>query len=231
LFFGRKFESVVSQGVVNKLESWLNPQRYESHSPTLDRFWLSIYHHHDLSPKPDDALVTLGRSLSRIASQLFSSKYIRRSNEENEDLQEENVPLYDVNLIEISTYNLDDKFQGILVRFQTKLSKDGGEEVTLNMETWFKIENKIEATSGNQKIAKLRTKLKDIRVGGDYDQKEQIFRNFASALGPFGEPTLAYNVFANESFNVTLIWIDPAEAVQSLMNVTVTDGPTVSQCL
>lgn len=69
--------------------------------------------------------------------------------------------------------------------------------------------------------------LQDIRVGGDYDQKEQIFRNFAGALGPFSEPTLAYSVFANESFNVTFVWTDPSKTIQSLVNVTVTDGPTV----
>jgi hypothetical protein len=71
--------------------------------------------------------------------------------------------------------------------------------------------------------------VQDVRVGGDYDQKEQTFRNFAGALSPFSEPTLAYNVYTNESFNISIVWTDPFKSVQAVVNVTLTDGTTVSQ--
>lgn len=66
-----------------------------------------------------------------------------------------------------------------------------------------------------------------MKVGSDYEQKEQIFRNFAGALGPFSEPTLTYSVNTDETFNISVAWIDPHNVVRSVTNVSASDGSTV----
>jgi hypothetical protein len=159
LFFGRKFEAIVSQGIINELETWLYPDRFEKHYPTIDSFWLSLYHHYDLSPKPDDGLVTLGFSLSRISSELFSSKFVEKDESHQAKRSEETeLRIFHTNLLEISAYKLKDSLEGILVRYHLTIS-EGGNKILLNLETWCKIENIVEA-SPDPKVADLQTKLR-----------------------------------------------------------------------
>ncbi|KAF4524158.1 hypothetical protein B566_EDAN010613 [Ephemera danica] len=66
VYFARKFEPIVSQAVIKQLEEWL----YGPHLPGtagLDSYWQSIWHKDDVTPPADDALVTVGQSLSRLA--------------------------------------------------------------------------------------------------------------------------------------------------------------------
>ncbi|XP_008483938.1 xylosyltransferase oxt [Diaphorina citri] len=65
LYFARKFEPVVNQDIVNRLDQWLYGA-YPANLSGLQSYWENIYHHSDLSPPPDDALVSLGTSLARI---------------------------------------------------------------------------------------------------------------------------------------------------------------------
>jgi protein xylosyltransferase len=64
-------------------------------------------------------------------------------------------------------------------------------------------------------------------VGTDYDQKEQIFRNFAGSIGPQSEPTLAYHVYSSEPLNITFVWVNPSHSVQAVNNYSVSGGETV----
>jgi protein xylosyltransferase len=214
LFFGRKFEAIVNQGIINQLETWLYPSRFEINYPTIDKFWMSLYHHHDLSSptKPDDPLITLGRSLSRIASRAYisPSKSFPSINSSG------------VELLEMTAYNNDDTLEGILVKFSQTLLESGEQ---LQMEVWFKSETFIELGSTNSRTSKYQEILKDLKVGADYEQKEQIFRNFASAIGPFSEPTLAFNSNKEEPLtNLSIVWIDPRNVIQSLINVTTSES-------
>ncbi|ODM98476.1 Xylosyltransferase oxt [Orchesella cincta] len=232
LFFGRKFEAIVNQEIINKLEIWLYPDRFEPYYPTMDRFWLSIYHYHDIFPRPDDALVTLGRSLARVAARNFAAKYdCQVVRDQDNFVYQDGI----AELVEMTAYNHDDKFQGILVRFKTSIARHVGAEgvpevFTVHLEAWFGIKDQTEFAPWSQKIAKYRSKIQDISIGTDYDQKEQIFRNFAYSIGPFSEPILIYNIVADEPFNVTAVFIDPSNIVQAVQNSTteVASGTTVS---
>lgn len=147
------------------------PDRFEAHYPTMDRFWLSLFHHHDLSPKPDDALVTLGRSLARIAAKHFTEKFncsgpISKKQEEKFANSKENDG--DVQLLEMTAYNHEDEFQGILIRFTTPITKqrsiDGGanfsqEVYTVSAEAWFGLKSHVEVAPWSKNIAKYRSKL------------------------------------------------------------------------
>lgn len=163
LFFGRKFEAIVNQGIINKLESWLYPDRFETHYPTMDRFWLSLYHHHDLSPKPDDALVTLGLSLARVAAKKFAHQYncsILDTDTEQDNFEDSES----IKLIEITAYNHDDEFGGILVRFSADVTKQTSyngplETYRVSLESWFRLENHVDVAPWSKVIAKYRSKI------------------------------------------------------------------------
>lgn len=167
LFFGRKFEAIVNQGIINKLESWLYPNRFETHYPTMDRFWLSLYHHHDLSPKPDDALVTLGLSLARVAAKKFAQQYNCSILDTDTDNEQHSFPPEDkesIKLIEMTAYNHDDQFGGILIRFSADVTKQTSysgplETFTVSLESWFRLENHVEIAPWSKIIAKYRSKI------------------------------------------------------------------------
>ncbi|CAL8122666.1 unnamed protein product [Orchesella dallaii] len=233
LFFGRKFEAIVNQEIINKMEIWLYPERFEPYYPTMDRFWLSLYHYHDIFPKADDTLVTLGRSLARVAARNFAAKYDCKvvQNQEDNFVDQEEI----AQLVEMTAYNHDDKFQGILVRFKTSIARqaniEGVPEVfTVHLEAWFGIKDQTTFAPWSQKNAKYRSRIQDISIGTDYDQKEQIFRNFARSIGPFSEPILIYNIVLDEPFNVTAVFIDPSNIVQAVQNSTteVASGTTTN---
>lgn len=161
LFFGRKFEAVVNQGIINKLESWLYPHRFETHYPTLDRFWLSLYHYHDLSPKPDDVLITLGRSLARIAARAFATKYnCTISHEESNPAGRDSHDV--VELVEITAHNQDDNFQGVLIRYNSPMTKHNSvtpEVYTVALESWFQLTNMVTVAPWSKEISKYRSKI------------------------------------------------------------------------
>jgi len=172
MFFGRKFEAVVNQGIINQLETWLYPERFEKHYPTMDSFWLSLYHHHDLSPRPDDGLVTLGHSLSRTSASRFKSRFIpevdfHRSTEHTASLH------IDTNLIEVSVYKQSDNFEGLLVRSQLYTEVDK-EQVTLELETWFKLENFLHAVD-NKAVDEMQSRL---RVSNLQKTSNIIYKTF-----------------------------------------------------
>lgn len=156
LFFGRKFEAVVNQGIINQLEGLLYPDRFETNHPTLDRFWLSLYHHYDLSPKPDDALVTLGQSFSRIASRQFLSNTFSLSSFDLEELEREGSSVR-VELLELTAYNQHDQLEGILAKFQLTLLKEV--EISFSLEAWFAQEETATLAASNSRTAGLQEKL------------------------------------------------------------------------
>ncbi|CAB0001264.1 unnamed protein product [Nesidiocoris tenuis] len=95
VFFARKFEPIVDQGIVNQLDAWL----YGAHPPDLpglNSYWQSIYSVHDLGPSSDDALISLGLSLARAAFKNTSSN---------------NCSLTSTRLVEITSYHKLDYYQ------------------------------------------------------------------------------------------------------------------------
>lgn len=49
LFFARKFEAIINQAIINKVEEWVYGP--PSNSVNLLGYWQSIYHQADLTPQ------------------------------------------------------------------------------------------------------------------------------------------------------------------------------------
>lgn len=64
-------------------------------------------------------------------------------------------------------------------------------------------------------------------MGTNYDQKEQMFRNYPRVIGPHDDPIISYTVISDESMNVTFKWIDPNNNVQVVQAAYISDGSTV----
>lgn len=72
--------------------------------------------------------------------------------------------------------------------------------------------------------------MQSLLVSSDYDQKEQVSRNFLRNLGPFSEPILVYQLDATpqpSTYNVTFLWVDPAAQLVEVSEVHMEDGEVV----
>ncbi|BET03101.1 Xylosyltransferase sqv-6 [Nesidiocoris tenuis] len=207
VFFARKFEPIVDQGIVNQLDAWL----YGAHPPDLpglNSYWQSIYSVHDLGPSSDDALISLGLSLARAAFKNTSSN---------------NCSLTSTRLVEITSYHKLDYYQGSLIMFEAK-PRTNMAETTVKVETWIKPIDHFAITGNNGPSQK----LKAVYVSSNFDQKEQQSRNNLRWMGPFTEPVAVYETSSsNQLFNVTLLWIDPMANVAAVSDLIMEEGSTV----
>lgn len=72
--------------------------------------------------------------------------------------------------------------------------------------------------------------FQSLLVSSDYDQKEQMSRNFLHNLGPFSEPILVYQLDVSpqpSTYNVTFLWVDPAGQLNEVSEVHMEDGQAV----
>lgn len=58
-------------------------------------------------------------------------------------------------------------------------------------------------------------KILNLAVNTEYDQKEQMFRNFLGSIGPLSSPVLSYEFDAGAIMpqNMTILWLDPMDRV------------------
>lgn len=192
LFFARKFEPIIDQRIIDRVEQWLYPVSVNAtiNSKGYDMYWQSLFHHADLSPLADDTLLTVSNSLSRLTYRNFNI--------------EDNV-----HLLETTAYFHENRFVGILIRAEAIVRSI--ESSTLQAEFPEQIETLIYLKKFVSTSSAWLGKIRDLSVNTDYDQKEQTFRNLIGGLGPFSSPVLAYE-FESELVtpqNVTILWIDP----------------------
>lgn len=181
IYFGRKFEPVIDHRIIDRLEEWLYPNRMNK-TRGNDMYWQSLYHHADLSPLPDDVLLTLSYSLARL---VYRGSQMAREN---------------IRLLENTAYFRDNRFVGILIRAKSEDDSPNDQvEALVSMRHNFSTSR---SWSG---------RIRSLSVNTDYDQKEQTFRNFAGGIGPYSSPVLAYEFDAGITVpqNVSVLWIDP----------------------
>lgn len=72
-------------------------------------------------------------------------------------------------------------------------------------------------------------KILGLKVNTEYDQKEQMFRNFLASIGPLSTPVLAYEFDAavEVPLNLTILWLDPKEKIADVSNLVVEDSALV----
>ncbi|CAK1556267.1 unnamed protein product [Leptosia nina] len=187
LFFARKFEPIINQEIITRVEKLIG---FDDHYliNNLDAYWQSIYNTNDLTASTDDILLSHAGSIVRHNSKLLAMEGC-------------DVKLGDI--IEINAYKFADIYKGNLILHKAVLSS--GLEVLL--ETWYKPKHHLELNFDSP----YTDYIKSFKVGSDYDQKETMFRNMGSILGPFSDLVLLYQFsFHKQSDNLTLLWLDPA---------------------
>lgn len=202
LFFARKFEPVINQEIVNRVEQFIG---FKDHYllPSLEAYWQSIYNIDDLTASTDDVILTHAASIVRHNARI---------------LLEEGCYIEPSDIIEISSYNYADVYKGNLILHKA-ITHDRTEII---IETWYKPKKHMEFNFENPYF----DYVKIFKVSSDYDQKEQTFRNLANVLGPLSEPVLQYQFSAQlnkKSDNYTIIWLDPTGAIGDVNSIHVDD--------
>ncbi|KAL0822523.1 hypothetical protein ABMA28_004572 [Loxostege sticticalis] len=203
LFFARKFEPVISQEVITRVEQFIG---FEDHYllKNLEAYWQSIYNVDDLTSSTDDLILThAGSILRQNAKILFQEGCVLEPNE----------------VIEVSLYNYADTYKGNLILHKAILGN--GNEMLL--ETWYKPKKHLEFNFESRYV----DNIKVFRVSSEYDQKEITFRNFANILGPLSEPCLLYQFSSDinkKGENLTVLWLDPSGAIADVNHLHVDEN-------
>jgi protein xylosyltransferase len=209
LFFARKFEPIIHQAVILQLEEWLYGP-YPENFPNLNSYWQNIYHHMDVNTVTDSTISALAESLIRINAQTSVDKF-------------KYTP---VRLLEINNLMQLDSYRGFLIRHQVQLVED---ESLVELETWVRVNQTAQVSKTNT----LARRITFLEVSTDYDQKEQLGRNYAKILGPNSEPVLIIRVSGSQSengtnYNLNVVFIDPSGQVADMSELTVDDTSTTS---
>ncbi|XP_013776191.1 xylosyltransferase oxt-like isoform X1 [Limulus polyphemus] len=202
-FFGRKFEPVVNQQIIEQVERWINGPR-ELVSPVTSSYWQNEYHWKDKSPAPDDAKISIYNSLGRLACR---------------QLRDATKPcnVVPLNVREATLFFETDIYKGTLILFEASaqgISSPVLLEVQARPRQHYIIHKPVGPTG----------RLKFIQVGTDFDLKEQLFRNFGRIIGPFSEPAALHKWGPGKEFSATFVWVDPTKTVAGSYEVRVESG-------
>lgn len=212
LFFARKFEPIVNQAIILHLEEWLIGP-YPSDYPNLHKYWQSVYHSRDKSPKTDEAIITVASSL---ACHHVNINYTVKS------------------IIEITTFMDHDQYKGFLVHHDIVHVTNGNDVIRLELLA------RPQQFGRVSRSTTLGKRIRSIEVSTEYDQKEQMLRNFAKIMGPNAEPTFLLrlaevnaepNIFTARSYNLTVLWINPAGHLSDISDIHIdasSASPTIS---
>lgn len=209
LFFARKFEPIVNQAVITHLEEWLLGP-YPSDYPNLHSYWQSVYHSRDKGPKSDEALITVASSL---ACHHININYTVKS------------------VVEVSTFMEHDQYKGFVVRHEIVHVADTADVIEMELLARPQQFGKVSRSSA------LGKRIKSIEVSTEYDQKEQMLRNFAKIMGPKAEPTFLLRlgdinadptVFTSRNYNLTVLWINPAGHLDDISDIHIDASPSTT---
>ncbi|EFA12734.1 xylosyltransferase oxt [Tribolium castaneum] len=201
LFFARKFEPIINQAVLLKLELWLFGLDKPSRSVTnLHSYWQSVYHHLDLSPAIDDGLRTVTSSVGRVWSKTVTNATCS------------------VTILRATSFHTKDLYKYTLVHFTTSDSAD--------IEVAFRPINMTYLVAPST----LTKRIEELAVSSDYDQKEQISRNFPRILSPYSEPVLVYKFAASGAsvtHNITCLWLDPIGQLVEISDISIEESALI----
>lgn len=206
LYFARKFEPIINQAVILQLELWLfNLEQPSKRVANLRGYWQSQYHYQDLGVLPNDGLQTLSSYVKRNLSSLWVSKFNSSCDLELSEL------------IQVHTFHYNDTYMFSL--FNYKLGK-------VSLEVSVEAKNFVRLT----KKSPIMERLDMLMVTSDYDQKEQISRNFLRVLSPHSEPALVYHFqprYGSLTYNFTSLWISPAGQLHDVVEFSVDDNSLI----
>ncbi|XP_023025219.1 xylosyltransferase oxt [Leptinotarsa decemlineata] len=207
IFFARKFEPTINQEVILQLELWLyGLDKPPKHVQNLYGYWQNVYHHQDLGITPDDGLLTVGNSIKRRVSKMFSKL-------------DKSCDIKIGKLFQVNTYHFNDTYNFNVF--------------TYNTSEMYQLEIAVRPISHISVVKKtpLNDHLEVFLVSSDYDQKEQLSRNFMRILSPYSEPVLIYNFFfvnqAQKVYNMTCLWISPSGDLNDVTEYTIDETSSI----
>lgn len=203
MYFARKFEPIINQAVILQLELWLfNLEQPSKNIANLRGYWQNEWHHHDLGVSPNDAMITMSKCLKRNFSKHLRSKFNRSCD-------------FDAGkLLLVHTYHYNDTYMFHLFNYElNELSV----EVSVEPKNFVRIMNK----------SPIMERLDYLIVSSDYDQKEQISRNFLRILSPQSEPVMVYQFrprYGAQTYNFTSLWISPVGQLHDAVEFSVDEN-------
>lgn len=196
LFFARKFEPIINQEIITRVEQYIGITDHYL-IPNLEAYWQNLYDINDLTASTDDILLTHAGSITRLNAKILS---------------EESCHIKISEVTAINIYKYADIYKGNLILHKALIQD---KEVLL--ETWYKPKQYLDLNFENQ-----NDYIKIFKVSSDYDQKEMTFRNLGNILGPLSEPVLLYQFSAHidKVFgNLTILWLDPSGSVADVNTI------------
>ena len=119
-------------------------------------------------------------------------------------------------LLEINSYHVDDQMEGVLLLFE---SQDIDNEVE---EYWVKSRRALNLLESS-------SLLLETEIGGDFDPKELVFRNYFNVLSQFSQPSLRYRVIkhANRGSEAKVTFYDPTGTLVSSHKLIINETATI----
>lgn len=208
VFFARKFEPVVNQAVILKLEAWMFGAAHGIDLVNVRSYWQNVHVWRNAADASEPTLRAVAESVVRLQ---LTERLLRV-----EHIQELNI------------FMENDQHRGFLVRALVDLHAHP--EASVEVEVWARHEQLPQA-SRSLAVGK---RIIHLEVSSDFDQKEQIARNFVKILGPQAEPVLVMH-FAESgatgaaaatvaTYNCTCLWIDPAGRLEDVSEMHVEES-------
>ncbi|XP_074647913.1 xylosyltransferase oxt-like [Tubulanus polymorphus] len=202
-YFARKFEAIVSQEIINQIDHLLYGREDNAQmSRVLDSYWQNEWHHLDTRKSDSDAKLSYFRAFMDLSLDDLKSDGKRCDVLPNSPL-------------EMNVYSKADSVRGILLFYDVRnvaIRKKYRIETWLQEKTYYHLSDVQDEPAG---------RIKQLKVGTDFDPKEEIFRNFASIIGPYSEIVLVHSWGAGEKFTATFVWIDPTDRLIAAFDIAI----------
>lgn len=200
IFFARKFEPVVNQAIIQRLEEWMYGP-YPDETKSLKSYWESVYHFLDKGKSSsEDAILTVVTSLIRINKL-------------------ENLIKSSSKIIEVLTYMEEDAYKGFLITYETEFIK---------YETWIEIIHTERSSSTSCDLAK-RIDSIDVSTDYDpKEQMYRNFAKIIGPTSePVLVFKLSKTKIVNQTnYNVTILWINPIGQLVDAAESNIDDSST-----
>jgi len=185
IFFARKFEPIVHQGIINKVQEWSTNVTIEE-TESKRSYWQNIYHSddskHDLDPT----------SLENF----FSDTILKYSNGK---LEYQTVKT-------LTVFSYDNLYNATLALIEVK--KDNSEEV-FDVEVIFRYIPKQKFSEN------YRNRINNAGVGTNFDPKELVFRNYVNLITQDSKLSVKVHFSTEEANaeEIQFGWFDPNKSL------------------
>ncbi|XP_062263860.1 xylosyltransferase 1-like [Platichthys flesus] len=208
-FFARKFEASVSQEIISQLD-WFLFGALAPGTPGLQAYWENSYEQETDGPASlSDSALSHYHAFARMGLSRAASSLQGHPNDYSCRFEAVGHP------VSVHLYFLSDQFQGYLLRH---VATNRASTQLETLETWVTPRDHFTPASPPHPS----NRLQHVQVGGDWDPKERLFRNWGGVLGPRDEPVAVQRWSRSQSnLTATVVWIDPTNVIAATYDILV----------